>query len=165
MAVHRTGASRALRPQGRVPLRIAANSRPTQRIRKTQRSRTYCLGMRLVDTKCTIKSQKCSDCQRHHRAQTTRVHRVLTWLVGRSMNTVAKNGTLSIRQQGPSMAPLGSLHISAPKGGLAAEHRRNTAFSHILTVTWRDAGVNIQTTSGSIRGAGTQCGPSHPRMG
>ena len=55
--------------------------------------------------------------------------------------------------------------ISAPKGGLAAEHRRNTAFSHLLTVTWRDARVKFQTTSRSIRGAGTQCGPSHPRMG
>ena len=33
MAVHCTGASRVLRPQGRVPLRIAANSRPTQCIR------------------------------------------------------------------------------------------------------------------------------------
>ena len=55
--------------------------------------------------------------------------------------------------------------ISAPKGGLAAEHRLSTAFSHILAVTWRDARVNIQTTSPSIRGAGTQCGPSHPTMG
>ena len=54
--------------------------------------------------------------------------------------------------------------ISAPKGGLAAEHRRNTTFSHLLTVTWRDARVKIQTTR-NIRGAGTQCGPSHPRMG
>ena len=26
--------------------------------------------------------------------------------------------------------------ISAPKAGLAAEHRRNTAFSHLLTMTW-----------------------------
>ena len=31
--------------------------------------------------------------------------------------------------------------ISAPKGGLAAEHRRNTAFPHLLTVTGRDARV------------------------
>ena len=37
--------------------------------------------------------------------------------------------------------------ISAPKRGLAAEHRRNTAFSHIPAVTWRDARVQIQTTS------------------
>ena len=35
--------------------------------------------------------------------------------------------------------------ISAPKGGLAAEHRRNTAFSHLLTVTWRDAHISKHT--------------------
>ena len=97
-----------------------------------------------------------------------RVHRVQTRLVGRSMSTVAKNGTLRNKHQ-----TVGAVHgttrlapkISAPKRGLAAEHRRNTALSHILTVTWRDARVKTQTTFRSRRGAGTQCGPSHPRMG
>ena len=40
-ALHRCFESTKPHGQGRVPLRIAANSRPTQRIRKTQRSRSY----------------------------------------------------------------------------------------------------------------------------
>ena len=48
--------------------------------------------------------------------------------------------------------------IVAPKGDLAAEHRRNTAFSLLLTVTWRDARVKIRTEA--FMGLGPSAG--HP---
>ena len=44
--------------------------------------------------------------------------------------------------------------ISAPKGGLAAEHRRNTAFPHLLTVTGRDAKPHLEAYVGPGPSAG-----------
>ena len=89
--------------------------------------------MRTVDTKCSIKSQKCSDCQRHRSTNDASASRANTagWQKhehsGQQWHT--KHQTVGAVNGATRLTP----EISAPKGGLAAEHRRNTTFSHILT--------------------------------
>ena len=83
-------------------------------------------------------SRKCSDCQSHRGAQTMLVHRVLTRLVSEARAQWPKWHTQPQTVGADNGATRLTPEISEPKGGmggLAAEHRRSTAFSLLLTVT------------------------------
>ena len=100
-----------------------------------------------MDTKCTIKSQMLRLSKASQSTNDASASRANTagWQKhehsGQKWHT--KHQTVWAVNGATRLTP----EISAPKGGLAAEHRRNTAFSHLLSVTWRDARVKIQTTS------------------
>ena len=122
--------------------------------------------MQTVDTKCTIKKSKMlrlSKASQSTNDASASCANTAGWQKhehsGQKWHT--KHQTVGAVNGATRLTP----EISAPKECLAAKHRRNTAFSRILTVTWRDARSRSKPHLEAYVGPGPSAGHPIPGWG